>query len=124
MKEHHEKRDMLTGVLLLLFLLLLLNHLPAVLSKTEHVELDFHNVYGLKHDTFTSFNRITLGMSVSVNHADAESLTAIPGIGPKVAQRIVQERKQRGGFETLHELQSVVGIGAVLYEKIKVYLSL
>ena len=124
MRENPDKDDLIKGVLFLLLLLLLLNQLPSVFSKDGYVDVNNDSSYSLNYDTLTSFNRITLGMPVSVNHADAESLTAVPGIGPKMAQRIIQERNQRGGFEYLYELQTVFGIGPVLYDKIRDYLIL
>jgi len=54
---------------------------------------------------------------IHLNTATARDLEALPGIGPVLAQRIVQRRQdlveQRGhGFESVDELLSVPGIGA------------
>lgn len=56
---------------------------------------------------------------IDINRADAAQLESIKGIGPALAERIINFREERGGFKTLEELREVKGIGAVKYEKIK-----
>ncbi|MEV6108571.1 ComEA family DNA-binding protein [Streptomyces sp. NPDC051940] len=51
------------------------------------------------------------GTPVSLNSATAEQLDALPGIGPVLAQHIVDFRTQRGGFTSLEQLREVSGIG-------------
>ena len=48
---------------------------------------------------------------VDINHADSAELQTIPGIGVKLAERIIAYRKQHGAFKTPQELQNVRGIG-------------
>jgi competence protein ComEA len=48
---------------------------------------------------------------VPVNTATAEELTALPGIGPVLAQRIVDFREAHGPFDALGDLGEVSGIG-------------
>ncbi len=55
---------------------------------------------------------------VDVNSASVGELTALPGIGPRLAQRIVVERARRRGFASLSELDSVRGIGPALLARI------
>jgi competence ComEA-like helix-hairpin-helix protein len=49
---------------------------------------------------------------IPVNRADADILTSLPGIGPVLAERIVQHRKQHGPFRLKNDLLQVEGIGA------------
>ena len=49
-------------------------------------------------------------LAVNVNRASAVELAALPGIGPKLAARIAENRKQRGRFLTLNDLKRVKGI--------------
>ncbi|MDR2373421.1 MAG: helix-hairpin-helix domain-containing protein [Bifidobacteriaceae bacterium] len=53
----------------------------------------------------------TVDGKVDVNHANAEALTALPGIGPVLAQRIVDFRTANGPFGQLSDLAEVTGIG-------------
>lgn len=48
---------------------------------------------------------------VHVNTASAEELATLPGVGPVIAQRIVEHRQARGPFATLEDLLDVPGIG-------------
>ena len=53
----------------------------------------------------------TMGEKINVNEATAEELTAIPGIGEKLAQAIVAEREQSGPYLYPEDLLRVSGIG-------------
>ncbi len=65
---------------------------------------------------------LTLGLALDVNTASAPDLDALPGIGPALAQRIVDYRRTRGPFKKIDDLINVSGIGPKLLEKIKPYL--
>ena len=49
--------------------------------------------------------------AIDVNLSTAQELEALPGIGPILAQRIVEYRSQIGGFQSIQELDHVKGIG-------------
>ena len=65
-----------------------------------------------------------LGRPLPLNRATAEDLDRIPGIGPGLAQRIVEFRQALGSFSSLGQLKEVNGIKEKTYEKIKGYLTL
>ncbi|MEU0626735.1 ComEA family DNA-binding protein [Streptomyces sp. NPDC005989] len=48
---------------------------------------------------------------VSLNTATVEQLDTLPGVGPVLAQHIVDYRAQHGGFRSIDELREVNGIG-------------
>lgn len=48
---------------------------------------------------------------VDVNRADAARLGRLPGVGPGLARRIVEERERRGRFASPEELRYVLGMG-------------
>jgi competence protein ComEA len=55
---------------------------------------------------------------ISLNSATLEQLDTLPGIGPSIAQRIIDYRTTQS-FTTLEQIKEVKGIGDALYEKIK-----
>jgi competence protein ComEA len=46
-------------------------------------------------------------------------LDTLPGIGPALAQRIIDYRTQNGDFKTIEDLKKVRGIGEALFDQIK-----
>ncbi|MBG0855325.1 ComEA family DNA-binding protein [Streptomyces spinoverrucosus] len=48
---------------------------------------------------------------VSLNTATVEQLDTLPGVGPVLAQHIIDYRTQQGGFRSVDELREVNGIG-------------
>ena len=56
---------------------------------------------------------------LSLNSATVAELVALPAIGPKIAERIVAFRRERGPFERLEQLTEVNGIGAKTLEKLR-----
>ena len=61
---------------------------------------------------------------VHLNSASAEQLDALDGIGPSLAQRIVEYRRAHGGFRSIDELDEVSGIGPVRLESLRPQLAL
>ncbi|MEA4902305.1 helix-hairpin-helix domain-containing protein [Desulfitobacterium sp.] len=54
---------------------------------------------------------------ININTAGASELDKLPGIGPALAERIIQYRNEHGAFSKPEDLQGVSGIGAKTYEK-------
>ncbi|MBU1049328.1 ComEA family DNA-binding protein [Candidatus Bipolaricaulota bacterium] len=50
-------------------------------------------------------------MPVNINSATSDELITLPGIGPALAQRIIEERRENGPFGTVEDLVRVSGIG-------------
>ena len=67
---------------------------------------------------------LTLGLVIDLNRATAEDLDAIPGLGPALAQRIIDYRKAHGPFKKIDDLREVSGIGPQNLPKLKPYLGL
>lgn len=53
----------------------------------------------------------TVSFPVNINTADADTLTALPGIGRVLAERILAYRRQNGPFRVIEEIMKVEGIG-------------
>jgi competence protein ComEA len=64
------------------------------------------------------------GGVVNVNTATAEQLELLPGIGPARARAILEERRARGGFKSLEELEEVDGIGPAALERLRPHVTL
>jgi competence protein ComEA len=56
---------------------------------------------------------------VNLNTATVEQLTTLPGVGPKLAARIVEYRQKSGAFRSAQELINVRGIGEKNFSKIE-----
>jgi competence protein ComEA len=67
---------------------------------------------------------LTLGLLIDLNRASAEDLGAIPGLGPALAQRIIDYRQAHGPFKKVEDLREVSGIGPQNLQKLKPYLGL
>lgn len=59
------------------------------------------------------------GTPVSLGSATVEQLDALPGVGPVLAQHIVDYRAQHGGFRSVDELREVNGIGDRRFEDLR-----
>src|SRR5262245_55983428 len=56
---------------------------------------------------------------VNINTASSSELEVLPGIGPKVAARIVEYRKTKGPFKKIEELMNVQGVGEKSFLKLR-----
>lgn len=59
---------------------------------------------------------------VDLNSADADTLCLLPGVGPVIAERIIEYRERAGGFGCVEELLTIRGIGDATLEKIYDYM--
>ena len=62
---------------------------------------------------------ITNNSTININTANLGELDTLPGIGPALAQRIIDYRQANGGFKTTEEIKNVPGIGEKKYDGIK-----
>lgn len=64
-----------------------------------------------------------LAQPIDINLASVEELQRLPGIGPRLSQRIVDERG-RAPFRSVEDLRRVSGIGPKTIEKLRPFISL
>jgi competence protein ComEA len=56
---------------------------------------------------------------IDLNHATAADLEALPGIGPKLAQRVIEHRRSHGPFTKAEDLRLVKGIGHKKFDRLR-----
>lgn len=62
---------------------------------------------------------VSAAAPLDLNTATVAQLQALPGIGPRTAQLIVEHRQKNGGFKKVEELMNIKGIGEKSFLKIK-----
>jgi competence ComEA-like helix-hairpin-helix protein len=62
---------------------------------------------------------VSVGEKLDLNHAGLFDFEALPGIGPVIAQRIIDYRDSLGNFHAIDDLKKVSGIGPVKFALIK-----
>ena len=70
-------------------------------------------------DSMPASSEIARQDIVDVNKADAGTLDRLPGIGPVLAERIVEYRRAHGRFRTIDEITLVRGIGERTLTKLR-----
>lgn len=88
---------------------------PGVQSKA---------VSSARQSSSRSASKPQVRFPINLNTATKEELTALPGIGDVIAQRIIDYRSQAGSFKSINELDNVKGIGEKIIAKIKSYITL
>jgi competence ComEA-like helix-hairpin-helix protein len=61
-------------------------------------------------------------MRIDPNTATAAELTVLPGIGPTLAERIIEDREAHGPFRSIDDLQRVRGVGPKTVERVREFL--
>jgi len=64
------------------------------------------------------------GKLVNINFAPINELELLPGIGPELAQRIIDYRNNTGSFESKEDLKNVAGIGEKKFEALKDFITI
>lgn len=94
-------------------------NLAAPVTDGMHVHVEFVHQAGPDAPATMA----TVAQTVlAINEATVADLTALPGIGPALAERIVAYRTAHGDFVDMDGLGAVPGIGPALQEKLAPYL--
>ena len=70
-------------------------------------------------EVLVSTSKVKGSTKISINMADKSELDALPGIGPSLADRIMEYRQAYGSFSDINELRKVPGISQSKFDKIK-----
>ncbi|MGH1366214.1 MAG: ComEA family DNA-binding protein [Calditrichia bacterium] len=94
------------------------------LTEIRHAEkLDSLTLLAASEETKTHRNISVTAQKVNPNSASKEDLQSLPGIGPKMADRIIHFRNRNGKFRQAEDLLNVKGIGKKSLKKIRQQLS-
>ncbi|MEI8068072.1 MAG: helix-hairpin-helix domain-containing protein [Candidatus Shapirobacteria bacterium] len=72
-----------------------------------------------KEFLISNVKKVAGNQIISLNSAGVEELDKLSGVGPAIAQRIIDYRVKNGGFKNVEEIKLVPGVGDKMYEKIK-----
>ena len=89
-------------------------NLAAVVSDGEQVAVGRPGTRGVDGAGADAAPGGSSGGLVDLNTADVAELDALPGIGPVLAQRIVEHRSREGPFRSVDQLDDVPGIGPAI----------
>lgn len=95
---------LLMGLAVLASGILVLTDLPRPIRASFSGEIRLENVLVL-------LPRFVESAPIDINRATPDDLISLPGIGPALAQRIVDYRNEHGPFRSVEELERVSGIG-------------
>lgn len=101
---------------------------PALFKKlAPYVRIQNSNPVPFRSDTGfkrTYLPRRSVPVEIDINLADTTAFIALPGIGSKLANRIVNFREKLGGFYSISQVAETFGLADSVFQKIKSYLRL
>jgi competence protein ComEA len=105
-----------------------LEHIARSLNLSEKPRngdrIILHSDGKYEFSRMSGMKSLALGVPIGINSGSTEDLQSLPGIGIKLAQRIVEWRNSNNGFKSIEELEEVDGIGKKKMEAIRPLVSL
>jgi len=98
------------GLILLIGLAVLASGLLVFTDLPQPVRGSLSEAIRLEH-VLVLLPRFVESAPIDINRAMVEDLINLPGIGPALAQRIIDYRIEHGPFQSVEELEYVSGIG-------------
>jgi competence ComEA-like helix-hairpin-helix protein len=100
-------------------------HQDEVERLLPYVKIKFKEEnYPEKNDAAKVFDKLKNTYTIiDINNADTATLIALPGIGSKLAQRIINFRDKLGGFYVIEQVAETFGLPDSTFQKIKIRLA-
>lgn len=92
--------------------------LRDILQEAGGINADADSASIKIHIPAASESSLIQPQRININTAESWLLEALPGIGPTLAQRIIQYRETKGLFQSIGELDRVEGIGPAVIQKL------
>lgn len=96
-------------------------NLARVVTDGEQIVVGSKSNAGAENSSSSASPLAETGAStqcININQADAQELQQLNGVGPALAQRIIEHRNSYGSFSSNESLAEVSGIGAKILERI------
>lgn len=98
------------GLILLIGLAVLASGILVFTNLPQPVRLSSPGAIRLE-DVLVLLPRFVESAPIDINRASLDDLITLSGIGPALAQRIIDYRREHGPFRSVEELERVSGIG-------------
>jgi competence protein ComEA len=97
--------------------------------RIENTERQSNFAYKQSNENFSSTTAPSIPKAsryknVDINSADTSSLISLPGIGSKLAARILSFRDKLGGFYSVDQIKETYGLPDSSFQKVKQYLNI
>jgi competence protein ComEA len=84
---------------------------PLETGMLIDLEMEGDEIVGISRSWMPAAQRLVLGIPLRPDTMSEEDWLALPGVGPKLARRIEEDRQKNGVFASLETLRRVSGIG-------------